>query len=152
VERERRKLNVIIHNLPEPPDIPSSEQTKQKDIKKIGSLLSSEFKIETSKIQRAVRLGTPHPGSHKPRLLLVELGDISTKRQLLRQATNLRKSTVWSNIYISPDLTPKERAHNKKLREELKARKDAGEKNIFIKHGKIMSRQADNATAASASN
>jgi len=82
----------------------------------------------------------------------VELGDISTKRQLLRQATNLRKSTVWSNIYISPDLTPKERAHNKKLREELKARKDAGEKNIFIKHGKILSRQADNPTAASASN
>jgi len=38
------------------------------------------------------------------------------------------------------------------LRQELKARKVAGEQNLYIKHGKIMSRQADKASAAMASN
>jgi len=150
VERERRKCNVIIHNLPEPGEVSSGEQLRQKDKEKVCSLISTEFKINDFEVQRTVRLGSHNPSSPKPRLLLVELKDISTKRQILRQATSLRKSSTWSNIYISPDLTPKERAHNKKLREELKSRKDAGEKNIFIKHGRIISRPADDGTSSQA--
>ena len=50
----------------------------------------------------------------------------------------IRECTSWSNVYISPDLTPKEREANRRLREELKNRKDAGEKNLMIKRGKIV--------------
>ena len=150
MERERRKCNVIIHNLPEPVEVTSGEQLRQKDKEKTCSLISTEFKINDFEVQRTVRLGSRNPSSSRPRLLLVELGDVSTKRQILRQATSLRKSSTWSNIYISPDLTPKEQAHNKKLREELKSRKDSGEKNIFIKHGRIISRQADDVTSSQA--
>jgi len=45
-------------------------------------------------------------------------------------------------ICISPDLTSKECEHNKRLREELKSRKNSGEKNLYVKHGKIVTRQA----------
>ena len=69
------------------------------------------------------------------------------KRSILKQATKLRKSSKWSDIYISPDLTPKERSHNKKLRDELKMRKDAGEKDLYIKPGKIVSRPLGNGTS-----
>ena len=49
------------------------------------------------------------------------------------QATKLRSSSTYSNIYISPDLARKEREHSKVLREELTRLKAAGEKDIFIK-------------------
>ena len=58
----------------------------------------------------------------KPQLLLVTLENLSTKRNILQQATKLCKSTTWNNIFISPDLTPKEREVNRKLRQELKTR------------------------------
>jgi len=56
VERECHKLNVIIHNLPELTDASSSDQMKQKDREKIGSLISSEFKIDTSELYAWVLL------------------------------------------------------------------------------------------------
>ena len=110
---------MIIHNLPEPVEVTSGEQLRQKDKEKTCPLISTEFKINDFEVQRTVRLGSRNLSSSRPRLLLVELGDVSTKRQILRQPTSLHKSSTWSNIYISPDLTPKEQAHNKKLREEL---------------------------------
>ena len=42
-------------------------------------------------------------------------------------------------MYISPDLILKEREQGKKLRDKLKRRKEAGEKDIYIKSGKTVS-------------
>ena len=83
--------------------------------------------------------------------MLVEFGDISIKHLILKQATKLRRSSKWSDVYISPDLTPKEHSHNKKLRDELKARKSSGEKDIYIKYGKIVLRPS-NSTPTQSSN
>ena len=41
-------------------------------------------------------------------------------------------------IYINPDRTYNERIKQKKLLEELKTRREAGEENILIRNGKIM--------------
>ena len=41
------------------------------------------------------------------------------KWRVLNNATELRASSTWSGVYISPDLTAKERDANKKLRDEL---------------------------------
>ena len=92
-----------------------------------------------SKFREHVHLGALKPNPTRPQLLLVEIGDISAKRVILKQAPKLHKSPTWSDIYISPNLTPKKRSHNKALRSELKARKDAGEKDIYIRCGKIVS-------------
>ena len=147
VEREKRKNNLIIHNLPEPTDVSSNEQRAVKDTETISDLFHTEFNLANAKIQRITRLGAIKPNSSRPRLLLVEMGDISTKRSILKQATKLRKSSKWSNIYISPDLTPKERSLHKKLRDELKTRKNAGEKDLYIKRGKIITRPPGNGTS-----
>ena len=50
---------------------------------------------------------------------------------------------------ISPYLTQKERFQKKFLRDELKARGSAGEKNIYIRWGKIVNRDFDAGTSAS---
>ena len=42
-----------------------------------------------------------------------------------------------SKLRIVPDLTKKERETDKKLKEELKAKRDAGETDWMIKKGKL---------------
>ena len=44
-------------------------------------------------------------------------------------------------FFISPDLSPKERASNKFIHQELRHCKKAGEANLIIRHGKILSKQ-----------
>ena len=114
--------------------------------------MKDEINLSNIKIQRVARLGSTKSSTSKPRLLLVEFGDVSMKRTILKQATKLRKSSTRSDVYISPDLTPKERSQNKLLRDELKTRKAAGEKDIYIKYGKIVSRSAGAGTPAALSN
>ena len=46
-------------------------------------------------------------------------------------------------MYISPDLTPKEREINRQLHTELKRRKQAGETNLMIKRGKIITKHTN---------
>jgi len=60
---------------------------------------------------KPVRLGAPK--SNKPWLLQIEIRDLNTKRDVLRNG-----NSNWCNVYVSPDLTPKECQQSK----ELKAR------------------------------
>ena len=123
---------MIIHNFPESS---TTSQNKSNDTQAFSELVKSEFNISEVKIT-TVRLKQTKPD--QPRLLLITLENLSTKRNILQQATKLHKSTSWNNVFISPDLTPKERESNRKLRVELKARKDAGEKDLYIRRGWIV--------------
>ena len=137
VDRERRKKNLIIHNLPEPSDCPDTQRLTN-DLQQVSSLLTSEFGVPENVASKPTRLGAPK--ANKPRLLRVEIGDLAAKREILRNATKLRASSKWSNVYVSPDLTLKEREQSKQLREELRARKASGEKDLYIKFGRIVPR------------
>ena len=88
---------------------------------------------------KCVRLGKPK--NDKPRPLLVTVADNAIRRQILRNAKHLCHSNTYKRVFISPDLTLQEREANKQLRQELRRRKDAGESNLIIKNGKIVSKQ-----------
>ena len=62
-------------------------------------------------VEKVLRLGKVV--RDKPRLLLVLLTDLSTRRQILRNAKSLRNSQSYKKVFICPDLTPKERETNK---------------------------------------
>ena len=53
-------------------------------------------------------------------------------------ASQLPYLTKWKCIYVTPDLSRKEREENKRLREELSARRRAGEEHLMIRRGKIV--------------
>ena len=53
----------------------------------------------------------------------------------------LRDVEQYSNIYITPDLTPEEQAKDKALRAELKRRRSKGEV-VEIRRGRIVSMSA----------
>ena len=130
MDRERRKCNIIIHSMP--------EETPSQDHEKVGSLLESEFDVPKLSISSITWLGKS--SGNKPRLMLVALDKEQHKRTIIKKATKLRESRRWNTIYVSPDLTIKEREINKALRDELKRRKENGEQNLIIKRGRIVSK------------
>ena len=84
-------------------------------------LVSSQFKIENISIVKTVHLGRINP--EKPRSLLVTLSDSSSCRYLLQNSKILCDNPEYNKVYISPDLSPKEREANKKLHMELRQRR-----------------------------
>ena len=69
----------------------------------------------------------------KTRLTKVVLNSVKGKREVLGSAKKLEESDTWSNIFITPDMSPKEREKSKKLLEELKRRRDEGEAGVVIR-------------------
>ena len=88
---------------------------------------------------------TFHLSKHheKPRLLKITVSTESEKISILRNISKLRNKENPDNIkqiFISPDLTPKEQEVNKALHLQLKElNKD--EKRYQIKNGKLVQRQ-----------
>ena len=117
---------MIIYGLPESNDSNSANHNAA-NVASFGRLVSSQFRIENISIVKATRLGRLNP--EKPRPLLVNLSDSSSRKYLLQNARMLRGNSEYHRVHISPDLSPKERELNKKLHTELKRRKQAGETN-----------------------
>ena len=72
VDRDWRKCNLLVYSLPE---------SDGNDIQVFSDLIDKEFGITSPDITKPIRLKKTKP--EKPRLLLVTLGDISSKRNIL---------------------------------------------------------------------
>jgi len=90
-------------------------------------------------VSSTVRLGKKIEG--RSRLLKVHLCNLQHKRLLLSNAKKLKSlSSTFQKIYITPDLSLKERQDNKLLREELLRRRSNSEHDLVIHRGKIVSK------------
>ena len=133
MEKDKRKLNLVVYNLPEEPG--SDVHSKNKlDAEKFVSIVKECLDLDVciTKCYRAGRMN-----SERPRTLVLTLDSLDKKVQVLESAHKLSR-TEWRNVYIAPDRTQKEREVHKKLREELKRRKQEGEEDIIIRKGKII--------------
>ena len=150
---ERRKLNLVVFNLPEsecPPEIEKNAwdlpQKIEKDIASITKIIEEELKIEINEDELLVdarRLGKKPVGESgdkpKPRPLKIVFRDMAKKREVLTAAKNLRKSTdkVAKGLFINPDLTENQRKLDKELREKMWQRRENGE-NVVIRRGELV--------------
>ena len=135
LSKDRGKNNLVFHNLPES-EATSLAGRSEHDTKLLQEFVKEEFRLRVQ-VMKSFRAGKAIPGRH--RLLIVTMENEEVKHDLLRLAPQLRSSSVWGNIFISPDLTKAERDAARKLREELKARKQAGEDGLVIRKGRIVS-------------
>lgn len=133
MDKDKRKLNVVVHNLPEEPGETLAERSAN-DQAAFQGMLREALKLNVS-TTKAFRAGKKLPD--RPRLLIVTVGSLEAKLDLLKMASQLR-NTNWSNVYINPDLSKHEREEGKKLRAELRARRQAGETNVTIRHGRVV--------------
>lgn len=128
-EREAKKNNLVIFNLPENND----------DSESIGKMYDA-LKLEKRSNLQLKRIGDP--AHHKSRPLIVKYDSFKDKMDLLVKAKNLRHvrdGNFLQKVFVKPDLTRLQQKEDKLLRDEMKRRNDAGE-NVFIKGGKIVSR------------
>ena len=140
-EKEKRRLNLIFHNLPESvSDV--SETRKTDDIKAVREVIS-DYLGAHAQVSNVVRLGKKTPSvATKPRLLKITVDSVASKTFILRNCTKLRnadQSSYLRKVYISPDLTPTEREANKHLRSKLQELNKDG-RHYKIKNGQIVRR------------
>ena len=127
-DRERRRKNLIIYNMPEPTDGQSDQQS-------FKDLCSAAFSANVN-LSKTARLGRKFDNKHRP--LLVCIDDASVRDSILYQSGKLRKHDQFKNVYIAPDRTKFEREKHQKLVAELKQRRSNGEQNLVIRNGSIV--------------
>ena len=134
-ELEKVKMNLIISGIP--------ESNSEEEMEAVVQLMKDELDID-AQIESVERCGKriPDDPSAKPRLLKLRMKFQENRKNILRNAPKLRKSSephVKENIYISPDLTCKQQKEAKNLREERREKKrQEPEKNFVIKRGKVV--------------
>ncbi|KAI8513752.1 hypothetical protein Bbelb_080760 [Branchiostoma belcheri] len=139
IEREKRRKNLVVFNVPE--DVKDDATDSMLSDKKLFiDITKEEFNL-IPKVQAAYRLGRKTSDKPRPLLIRMDNDDTSSRALILRRAKDLRNSTRWSRVYIVPDMTPNEREADRKLRQELKSRKEAGEANLVIRRGRIVCTQ-----------
>lgn len=141
-DRERRKNNLIIYNLPEKSD---REDDKKLFVELCKTVYSEEFAVN-----KILRMGRRIENKHRP--LLVVFKHETDKSFLLTNSARLRKHDVYKTVYFSPDRTKFERLKHKKLVEELKQRKAKGETNLMIRNNAIVNRRTNTSSVATPNN
>ena len=124
---------MVIFNIPE-----KSTIDQESDEQVFLNIMKDEFNL-VPRIESVRRLGRPSNDKSRPLLIKINDEGNNTRQLIIRRVKELRQSIHWNNIFIVPDQTPNERELGKKLREELKTRRSAGETNLTIRRCRIVS-------------
>jgi hypothetical protein len=131
LEREKRKDKLVIMGVPE-----EGEDGGGTDIvKDVVSGLMNEVQVEFVVLGRIGKKGTA-PNVSRPVRIRVEDGN--HRRRLLAKAKELRNMEGMDKIYIVPDLTKMQQDADRKLREEVRNLRRAGEVGVRIVRGVIV--------------
>ena len=143
-DRERRKMNLVFYNFPEPVISPqiewNIEQKVEADIKSVTALIEGEFHIHVNtRICDARRLGAKKADG-KSRPLRVQFTELNVKRDVLSNAKKLRDSgnAVYKGVFINPDLTYAQRQKDRTLRDEMWRRRVELKENVVVKSGELV--------------
>ena len=135
---ERRKNNLCIFNMPNSAD----------DDDGLKSLFVNQLGLQPQEVEIAETLRVGRVVDNKPRVLIVKFSNQNCRRKVLRNANKLRNYTPEGStlkVFISPDYTKTQQEFQKKLRSDLKTRRDAGE-DVYIKDNKIVQRHQNGQT------
>ncbi len=123
-DRESRKTNLIMFNMPDNNREEETEETRQRDVRQVETLLQQHLKVKRTP-DETLRLG-PN-GGDRPRPLKVVMRSEADKRLVLRNAHKLKLAPEpYKLIRISNDMSQAEREeHNSQLSEAR--RRDAEE-------------------------
>lgn len=140
LERGNRKNNLVIYNLQESSKM-GAGQRYEEDRKHIQKIFTQELLRDGFSIERITRLGKRTEEGRRP--ILVEMRTEKEKMDILVNAKRMRNSVEYPKLYINKDLTVNERIKEKQLREQLRDRRNNGEKDCIIRNGKIVSRSSN---------
>ena len=129
IEKFKREENVVVIGMEE-----------GNDVEKINELLT-ELEVNVKTTDMIIRrLGKPKPQIKRPILIKPKNKENDLRRQMFRNAKKLKNTSKehLKKVIITNDMTVAEREKNRKLREDLKKRREAGEENLIIRNYKIV--------------
>jgi hypothetical protein len=130
VEMEGKKLNLVVIGLPE-------SQEPNGDNKILGQFCE-KLSVNNDDIVDTFRDGRTTGG--RPRIMKVRFKNAHSRRSFLTRFREVRDAIPNAErAWIRPDLTYQQRLRDRELRDELHRRRDAGEANIKIRNGEIVS-------------
>ena len=138
-EIEMRKLHVIIHSLPESKGT-SVEDKKADDKGEVLSILNDVLNLDVQ-TENIMRLGKNIENREKARPVRFSVENFEGKRKVLDASRRLKNHEKYSSIFLTPDLTPKQRKQAFELREEKRMRERNGESGLMIRKGRIVKQQ-----------
>ena len=135
-----KDMNICLYNVPESPKTDPTESIKD-DIIKLKQILDPHTKIEKEDVSQVWRVGEKDPSKTRPAVM--KFNNATTRMNVLKlrdltYAKEGEEDTETISIYTAPDRTIRQRKIHKKLVEELRQRKGAGETNIHIRNYKIV--------------
>lgn len=146
-EKENRKLNLVLVNVPEARSTVKEDQ-EMEDKAKIDGIMRKALPDEQVIIRNPIRLGKVNAGT-RARMLRITVPDMETKKKILSNAKKVNDSyekDPSKRIFINPDYTKREQETNRALRAELKDRLQKGERDLMIKGDKIIKRPPKDGT------
>ena len=143
-ERENRKLNLIMVNLPENP----GEDSVKNDTEAVAAKIKKILPDENVQISELVRIGKTNIGT-VPRMIKFKVESFQIKKKILMGSQKLNEGSEVRDpkkkLYINPDYTREERATHKKLREQLRDHPD--KENMRIRGNKIVPKEVQDDAA-----
>ena len=135
---ELRKCNVIFHNLEESESEDVSVRVDFDKQKVLNICKDLEIDMNQNQILKINRLRKVK-NSDKHRLLRVQFSNAMLKRSIIEKAPSIRDHVgKYGPVFIAPDLTKKQRALQKTLKDELNEKKENGEDGWTIKRWKVV--------------
>ena len=129
-EIEERANNIVVYGLKES-EKEEAKDRKEEDYEKVKEMVE-EIGVEVKgNMEVKFRAGKKVEGG-KPRPVIVRVEDDESRELLLKNARRLARKDDWQTVFISPDLTWKQREEAKK--EEKKLREEAERKNEEAKN------------------
>ncbi|MCG8430646.1 MAG: hypothetical protein MJA29_05705, partial [Candidatus Omnitrophica bacterium] len=127
VEIQQKKNNIVLVGLDE-----------RNDAETFVKSTCSKLNIDCSDVAEVFRDGQVPQGG-RSRIVKVKFRNLRSRRSFLTGFLGARSGLPGgTKVYARPDLTYRQRQKDRKLREELKERRERGE-NVKIAHGSIVS-------------
>ena len=119
-EIEERSSNIVVYGAPESKK--NDDEEKAEDAK-IMERIAAEIGVEVKgSVEVKFRAGAKTQGKKRP--LIVKMTDEGTREAILQKAYLLGRKTGWKDVFVSPDLTKKQRDEGRKKEKELKEERD----------------------------
>lgn len=136
-DRLNREKNIIVSGVEEL-WVDSNESRSNHD-KDTCSEILQYLGLSSDETFDIRRLGIPN--ANRSRLIRIKFRNSEAKYAVLKNARILRQDDRFKNIYINIDKTKMQQEHDKKLRDELRNRRNLGERDIVLYRGEIIHRQ-----------
>ena len=133
-EQEKRKNNLCIQNFPE------SEDGSENGIQALSGFIAQKLELnETELIAGLTNFKRIGEQGDRDRAIVVRCSEMSLRRKILLNAPKLKDYRTSRNkrVFIAPDLTKLQQEEDKKLKDELWARRNRGER-VVIRRGRII--------------